>query len=389
MPWMTKPRPAGFDRLTDKLVLTGTSPDVVDGDTVCAKYSSKWWIDYQKKREKQLYKSLETSLFAKPFTRYPSFTADGTALRQLTPNVPVEAFLGERFGPNGLGWTQGLWGCYFACQDIRTTYEWVLGFFMTVRGDRGHGPIQVRAKWTYGFHCPKGMISETYVKHSRREAETDEEIMTAFRMLAEIMKKTSLEFPGNNIAMFGEIGLIKGCRCVHPGPGELDEAREDVFRDIQDHRPLTVRDVYIAGQEPRLDSKRRASMGIRKTKRIRNILSHTCRAANDVAESSGTAEERANSQTTGSCDDDQFEIPDELPEPKLDMPTPFEDTMTCFDFDYPELGMDYGLPDTLQEDQPDVDPDYRTVLSAFLDDFADFDNFEPMQANGKRKSPDS
>ena len=300
---------------------------------------------------------------------------------QTRPDIPVEAFQGESFGPWQTGWRAGPWGCYMACQDIRTTSEWVMGYYVDRYGkfNPGQGQVQARAKWTYGFTCPEGMISETVIKQSMREPETDEEIIAAIKLLMELTQYHAT-FPKDMLHIYGEIGLITTCHCIEATDEEAEEARREVMRHKKRLRNKA--------QDLQLDTTKRSSrirlqawQYVRKPrKKARTCDDSSGLSTSDVAESSRAAEERMGDEQM--CMEETDDI---------DVLGVVDDFYTCYDFQYPDTTFDYDPTDTRlqQEEEEFNETDVRSYLSAFLQDFGGFNSFDQQDPpnNGKGPAP--
>ena len=226
-----KDYPPGFAFLDDKHVLKEPNDYALTSDSVCWLFHHSWWEQYQSRREAAMKEADPQAALSIQFTRYPS-------IAQEFMTVPVESILGEPFGPRSVTWRKGKWGCYFGCQDLRKTIEWVLALEVELSGIR---KVHVRARWTFALLCPPGMISREVSKRSMREFETGEELEAAFTLHKKLTWRAEKATEWDNLTLYGLTGIIKGCECFVPTKEERDEALVNISKRSKPTTSLTRR----------------------------------------------------------------------------------------------------------------------------------------------------
>ena len=355
IPWYIAPLPAPFDRRGALIVMLGTpTPAYSDGDSVCARFNEIWWAEYEPLREKKKQIAADDSHFKKDFTHYPDGHPDNP-----TPDVPVESFMGESFLPTSIGWHENLWGCYVACQDIRKTLEWVLAMLLEDVKGRRVG-IQARAKYTYAFECPRGMMSKTYTKISQREHDTQDEINEAIDLFYATIKDNPTAKRMKPLNIYGQLGPeLTGCHCVEATEEEM--YAEKVRRRLEHKRkkPYSEDDTPASIRDARVKS---AAL-----KRKKDLVK--ARNAHDAAESSISGAASHSGEQTN-IDDTEQEIFGAILSEEIQIPS----AVTCHDYNFPDI--DVALPELpepsipLPESPDHLDEeDLGLLLRAFLDEF--------------------
>ena len=212
LPYLKK-HPPGFTYKSIKITTTPEYTGPLNGDAVCAAYYEEYLEEYKIRREEaysQRKPGIQTYELHIPYTKYPNEVA----------KVPVEAILGEVYLPQKDGRLTNIPGCYVACQDIRTTLEWILTAKLT-------NTMHVRVKIFFAFPCLEGQVARTTTRQSWREQETEEEVTRAIRYLKTFHKRTDISKLVNyELLLKGRTGEITGCECFYPTPEERKIADE-------------------------------------------------------------------------------------------------------------------------------------------------------------------
>ena len=388
-----RPYPPGFVDHNDKMVIPEPTEEFLNGDQLCAGHFRGWWDNVKVETEKQFqrymrlnkrpvsqkrqYKKFDLGVFANPYTQYPS--PDKPDI-----DVPVEAILGETFGPMpDAKWRRDYFGCWITCQDIRKTLEWVLNA-------KQQNTKSMRARYIFGMLCPKGMVSRQTFRVSWREYETEQEIADAFAILATLGDKFQLEkYNEFELIAKGHTGVITGCECYVPTADELADALflADVVR-YNGHSIYAERGTLI----------RRLKGPNEETVRTRNESSRkrarTSEQPNDKASSSSDP-------TTGPSEVQDGEttiVPEDsiLPEEEVFEEIRMEDLdlevgeVECHDYNYPTLNAvtaNAVLTDTTNEPPPEVNTIQATLLNfaGFTSWSWDDLDFEPGPSSGSGK----
>ena len=337
IPMSANTAPDEFDRESDKIVLKEPRHDITTSDHVCTYFFRPWWSGYKIEREIARHKNRPKTpvQYSADYTKYPS---ENTDLPR--PDVPVESFRGENFAPYKSGYREMHWGCFLACQDLRTMFEWVLAMMIMERR-------QARAVWSYSFLCAEGMVSMTYEEPSLRERESPESILDAFIFMDEI--KTKFRKADDELSLKGDDKpMIQKCGCFEATPENEKMARWQI---------------KVRGKGNSIASRaNRQKRGLRPERSIANKR----RKTEKNAESSNAPNER---------NEGDWEVDDLGPDWELERLDDEEDqqtaNMTCYDFDYPELDVPSTEVAVAQQDVEGVEgsAEFLQATLALLTDF--------------------
>ena len=336
--------PAGFVQTSDFYHLSEPVGEGYDSDEFCEAVYEKWWKIYLSMRLARFKSRGQTtepwSFINDPFTEY-------------LDTIPVESFAAEAVRPFGRGlspgWRKKNWACITGCQDIRTTVEWFVAILID-------GTQHVRAMVGLGFACEEGLIAWPYEGPSRREPESPSAVQSVLAFLPKFAP--SLTVP---IRIEGDDHVVlKKCRCIKPT--ESQRVKAEVFTKAV----LPKGSVHVRRNSNKQASKKRKQdeeepreepppMRARKTV-PQVVVEHTIR------------------------EDDLDKRVDAWLE---EMPMP--DPMSCFDFDFPDLGS-FDLPEAPPTlDLPDEEVETATAfLQAALAGFDEQEqwyNYDPGQSS--------
>lgn len=392
--------------LVRKAAVTVVVKGATDSDAVCQWVTKPWWTEYKETREIARVTSKPGSVFLREPTQYPNEA-------KTTPEVPVESFMGEVFVPSDSGWHTGRWGCYFGCQDIQKTLEWVMAAVLEYDAKVVKSIKHVRARWTYGFECPTGMISKIVIRPTRREYDTSAEITQAITLLKDFTADKPKP-PMDNLHLYGSIGPgVAACTCEIAS--EIEE-----LRAWEEHRKAKQKRKREGAES--LESARQ----VRTRHYVKARARKGSRGKNPEGSTSGSAGLGPSSGNEGDPDYLWPEIPDPaIPEPVISEPVsepvipdpdipepaipaggdpdylwpeigepepennpydpiygdiltedlPMPSTITCHDYDYPRMGIPTlpGVPDIPIPRSPNHEEDYAMFLQAFIDDYAEYE----------------
>ena len=224
IPKFAKP-PADFTKATEKIVLTSEQPHRT-GDDLCSHHYGGWWAPYQLRRDRARLSEQKDALIRADFTRYPD--PQETSWAKVW-DVPVESFDGERFKPSVQpGFRQDKWGCFTACQDIRTTVEWMLTAHF-------ENKVEQRARAIFAFLCMDDEMAVEYQEMTRREETLDEEaVIEMFKARPEWKYIAKL----NKLEMYGDRGpMLTKCKCVRAPENERLLAAEHFKKPYKRSHP--------------------------------------------------------------------------------------------------------------------------------------------------------
>ena len=397
--------PPEFSYVANKIVLTLPSEEHLNGDKVCAAAYRTWYQEEKVMRERKaqlllLYPDDKrykfSKIFATPYTKYPN-----EAMPLI--DVPVEAILGEPFGPMPLAeWRGDFWGCWLTCQDIRKTLEWILD--AKLNSDRKF----VRAKYPFGYLCPEGMISRPKTRMSWRESETEDEVAAALSVLHALHPRLQLGHLNNlQLITEGQTGMITGCECFVPTKWEKAYAEKMLTVNYYKGFYNSVNKARHKRPAPDGDMPSKARAKCTRPATVEPAQSSQTSAAKVPPKARlkrprpATVEPAQSSQTSAASSvlaerDDEADQPDLLPPQDAILPGEiiFADVnvedidflrpaeqVVCHDYEYPNLELYDQLqiaPRPLFEAEPDV-------LQARLMEFANMDFwswYEPGHHHG-------
>ena len=344
--------PAGFmldDRfmyrgIPSRISLYHADPEVRDGTALCAKFHKDWWNGYKPRRALRRRTARPGNQFEMQYTDYSP---------EHLPEVPVEAIMAEIFPPNVYDTAEigALWGCSVICQDLRKTWEWVLSGQLERKQ-------HVRARFEFAFRCEKGWVPRLLRQQSRREQETEHDVLAALLYFSKLSVKLQLyKNPNYPKVVDGETGTITDCECYQPTPSELAtlEQQYGVSKAVSNQGASTSgKALHARDDEARPYPEKR-----------QRVSRRTCpvNLTRAPAHPSGTTAEPSIPTIDLSEDDDaddpvallddiiwldddhdvveveeeveEFQVPDQLPDIGA----------TCYDFDFPEI--DVGSSDAI------------------------------------------
>ena len=324
------------------------------GDQVCAQYYAKYFRDFAGERayffRNTKRRRGDIPQYHYPYTKYPT---------TIPPIIeyPVEAIMGEIYEPT-VGDTlylSGNFGCYVGCQDIRKTFEWVLGAKISKT-------IHMRVKIFFGFECAPNMIARLTYRQSWREAETVAEVQEALKLLKDLGKRVDFSvFNYYNLLLKGESGIIVGCECVAP----TEEERIAATAMLR-----IIRQAKYSG----LAQSRAGEMSKRKTRRTRT--------SQDAAETADAGpSDRGNTIDDTILDDFELYHPreseagasgaEQFDEIQLEELDSIEHQVRCDDYEHPETDVEPAVQTT-----GDTHADSPAVLLATLSEFIRLDPTE-------------
>lgn len=365
IPYVNLQRPKIIKLDHGKQILMGR-PDILKSDALCQFAYNDWWEAYKQRRYRVLIEqTYRVWYYHLDYTRYPIPTpskkdAQATATMSSIPRppVPVEAIFGENFAQTdddgAAPWRRVSWGCMTGCQDLEKTQEWVIATKLT-------RARHVRARWPFIFNCPEDMISIVTQEPSIREKETPEELQQAMEILAEVT--TEHQIVRDQQTRDGDTAdLVSKCNCVPKTQENFQEAMQQVrAREVIDSTFKFGQPV----QRPRGVPHARTSK-----KKPAPTQTSTPEIEPEEPEANGKR------QRTGEVAHQHWhvEVDDEftLEDLGLNVPEP----MTCYDFDYPEVGVAMTTPEEPRPDTPLApdDEDLTEVLMATLSHFSGFDS---------------
>ena len=369
IPFVTVPYPNDFDRYGKLITMIGTSSRYINPDAVCSRFTKTWWRGYEPRRLKAQQEAPEGSLFKREFTRYPNNDPVNP-----TVDVPVESFEGESFVPSKMGWRTGRWGCWTACQDLQKTIEIALAYKLEGSEENKMSSIQSRAKGTFGFECPKDMISRTWKKAALREHETDAELKAGIELMLEYGATVPTPYKLEEFHLRGRTASpLSGCHCIEATEEEaLEELRQrkgEAIQAIRMKRKMAKEN--SAEQPPEPVTRRVAKMNKyehSKRKPKRGGL-HDHEAGSSVLVNTGLSNDVEPEQ------EEKDPIFGDILEEDLIMPST---SITCHDYQFPDIDMD--LPEIpihepiVYEPTPEATQDMLTFLQAYFEDY-DTPNF--------------
>ena len=309
--------PINFKETGDALHLTTPMGEGYNSDMFCKQLFQKWWTLYRvlRAQKRVQHKSPADKLLRDAFTDY-------------VDTVPVESFGAEALRPFSINsWRAEHWSCYTACQDIRTTIEWILSI---AAEDKQH----VRALARLAFICEDGLISKIYEGPSLREYESPSAVQAALALLPTYAPRLS-----DPLRIEGETGMLQKCKCYKPNEEELAFAK------------LHTRAIYTRGS---IHTRHRGT-GKRPVDENTEVPTRSQRPRTEV--------------TPLATEVPAFPLQSELPDDNTEFEFRIEDLtllhvfepITCYDFDYPDIG--FGMPGVFPDQNApnDIDQDVQAA----------------------------
>ena len=347
----------GVTKTSDLVVLDYPAPEGYNGDDFCRHVYSKWWPWFRQVRLGLESPPLHvpSSIYAIPFTDYPD-------------DPPVEAFFGEPFIPYTRGWRTGLYGCFTGCQDIRTTPEWILSLWFEYKQVK-----HVRAKGRFGFECERGLISVTGTGPSKRESESPTSAKEALDSVETMWPSRTKTDP---VSLNGETGTLTKCSCVQPTGTQRVEAKRR-GRSGWGPDSSSIHSRKSDAQRERRAYKARERREALKRQRIHELgeSSHFASQPEEVAA-------HLQPESVEREDDVLFDDLEELDDRPM-----AQSTMSCWDFDYPELPS-FGLAEPGPPIASEVNQATTLLQAALRSMVTDFDDWlDGNQDSHKEKRP--
>ena len=343
-------QPKGFKESGEILYLTRPVTDGMNSDMFCQHLLHLWWTKFRATRKSKMTQEDGTTpidpRLRQPFTDYPD-------------SVPVESFGAEALKPFTTtgSWRTGYFACLTACQDIRTTIEWILGIL-------AENKQQVRAKARLGFICERDLVAMTYDGASRREYESESATQSALASLSSLAPKLM-----DPVRIHGKTGMLKKCKCVRPTASEREVANRLAQNGPADDG------VNIRTTRAKLLADRKRAQESKKSSKKSKV------AEPDPAQLKSTQEAMTDEALDISFDYRIESLQD------LGLPNP----STCHDYEYPELDFEaFMMPPAVSrqyiQDPPDTDvQEATTFLQAALVGFTDTEHVY----NNREEAPSS